>query len=71
MSGEVERTDSGVGSETSKPSVAVRRGPGGGTEGATAARDGAHTSLSSDLPLCDDCDAPVDTHVTNRSVTIG
>ncbi|KAK3869087.1 hypothetical protein Pcinc_025567 [Petrolisthes cinctipes] len=68
LSGEVERTDSGVGSETSKPSVAVRRGPGVGMEGATATRDGALTSLSSDLPLCDDCDAPVDTHVTNSGV---
>ncbi|KAG7171383.1 Intersectin-1-like 2 [Homarus americanus] len=52
--GEVERTDSGVGSETSKPSVAVRRGQRG-VGGAMVAKDG-------DVPLCDDCDAPVDTH---------
>ncbi|KAK7071897.1 hypothetical protein SK128_016504 [Halocaridina rubra] len=56
-SGEVERTDSGVGSETSKPSVIVRRG-----------RMGASVSREGDLPLCDDCDSPVDTHVTNSGV---
>lgn len=56
--GEVERTDSGVGSETSKPSVVVRRGHRS-AGGATATREG-------DIPLCDDCDAPVDTHITNR-----
>lgn len=58
--GEVERTDSGVGSETSKPSVAVRRGQRS-AGGAIATREG-------DIPLCDDCDAPVDTHITNSGV---
>ncbi|XP_045133458.1 uncharacterized protein LOC123517457 [Portunus trituberculatus] len=60
--GEVERTDSGVGSETSKPSV-LRHGKQGiaATHGATAVREG-------DLPLCDDCDSPVDTRVTNSGV---
>nr|XP_045581169.1 uncharacterized protein LOC123744982 isoform X1 [Procambarus clarkii]XP_045581170.1 uncharacterized protein LOC123744982 isoform X1 [Procambarus clarkii] len=58
--GEIERTDSGVGSETSKPTVVVRRGQRG-AGGAMATRDG-------DVPLCDDCDAPVDTHITNSGV---
>ncbi|XP_068217138.1 serine-rich adhesin for platelets isoform X2 [Palaemon carinicauda] len=56
-SGEIERTDSGVGSETSKPSVIVRR-----------SRTGVAASRESDLPLCDDCDSPVDTHITNSGV---
>ncbi|XP_064102475.1 dentin sialophosphoprotein-like isoform X1 [Macrobrachium nipponense] len=56
-SGEIERTDSGVGSETSKPSVIVRR-----------SRTGITSSRESDLPLCDDCDSPVDTHITNSGV---
>ncbi|KAK8748314.1 hypothetical protein OTU49_016070 [Cherax quadricarinatus] len=59
--GEVERTDSGVGSETSKPSVAVRRGQRGSAGAAMVFRDG-------DVPLCDDCDSPVDTHITNSGV---
>lgn len=56
--GEVERTDSGVGSETSKPSLAIRRGYRG-HGGIASAKEG-------DVPLCNDCDAPVDTRVTNR-----
>lgn len=62
MCGEVERTDSGVGSETSKPSVLLRHGKQGIAviDGATAMREGR------DSPLCDDCDSHVDTRVTNR-----
>ncbi|XP_042855329.1 uncharacterized protein LOC122242169 isoform X2 [Penaeus japonicus] len=58
--GEVERTDSGVGSETSKPSLAIRRGYRG-HGGIASAKEG-------DVPLCNDCDAPVDTRVTNSGV---
>lgn len=58
--GEVERTDSGVGSETSKPSLVVRRGYRG-HGGFASAKEG-------DVPLCNDCDAPVDTRVTNSGV---
>lgn len=64
LRGEVERTDSGVGSETSKPSLPLRHGQQGtvAADGATAIPEGG------DLPLCDDCDSPVDTRVTNSGV---
>ncbi|CAL4066442.1 unnamed protein product [Meganyctiphanes norvegica] len=57
--GEIERTDSGVGSETSKPSLAVRRS--GRNSSGISTKEG-------DFPLCDDCDSPVDTHITNSGV---
>ncbi|KAG0713694.1 Myosin-M heavy chain [Chionoecetes opilio] len=62
--GEVERTDSGVGSETSKPSLLLRHGKQiiVATDRATAVREGG------ELPLCDDCDSAVDTRVTNSGV---
>lgn len=62
LRGEVERTDSGVGSETSKPSLPLHHSQQGtmATDGATAIPE------RGDLPLCDDCDSPVDTRVTSR-----
>lgn len=60
VSGEIERTDSGVGSETSKPNVTVRR-PIPVNASSTGIKEG-------DLPPCDDCESPVEANVTNRLV---
>ncbi|KAB7495138.1 hypothetical protein Anas_12174 [Armadillidium nasatum] len=64
---EVERTDSGVGSETSKPLVSLRRG-----NKTSSSSSNASSCLAGlregDLPPCDDCDSPVEAKVTNSGV---
>ena len=75
MSGKVERTDSGVGSETSKtvelhkPLTHVTEVAGPVVDGPLVVGAGSVPGVRNpEMPVCEDCDATVDTRLSNRFV---